>query len=519
MSLLGPQQNSLRLIVQSMLDAIAPDCTINTLERANNPQILPEGWQDNFFDKKIREPLNLDVLELNSAWEDDTPAAQKIADILSYTENGTASESFLESINELLGHASGYIRGIHQLVQSKFDDPRQLDCYEPKAFVAFCRMVKIVLAYNAVQLLASVNQNELPMDKEQIRQTLEQAITQLSTFAVQERIMFRYRKATSTALSFAAFKDGESNDYEQTLFALKNLSLYPASPTQAVHGWWQGSLGIINGALKYPFIKMKQLGRFVNQATALPFRALKATTQDIPVVGPVIGHTAEMMNTIKDHVIPLAGVGALSWMTMLELGQMIGLTPELIDPNMLTSFMVSSSPYLTAALEVYVLAAAGVCTAKIAYVTTQGVKATARGIYQGKDLVQAIIDENNEIFNTQILTDENLANQGLSILNTPIIVPEDLKAILSQTEQEEIIARVIRDRLALCQLHFGDLHIGRIHVVREKDIARPVYLPSQGPRQQPAQEQLAEMLADLRLDEDALEALQNTDGVRTTFHH
>ncbi|MBI2791496.1 MAG: hypothetical protein HYX61_06025 [Gammaproteobacteria bacterium] len=518
MSLLGPQHNNLRLTVQSLLDAIAPDCVINTLERANNPQIQPEGWQDSFFDKKIREPLNLDVLELNSAWEDDTPPAYKLADILSYMENGTASKSFLESIAELLKHAPGYIQGIHQLVQSKFDDPKQLDCYEPKALVAFNRMVKVVLAFNALQLLATLNQEDLPQSKDQIQQTLHNAIVTLSAFSALERMMFRYHKAARTTLSLDAFKNAESSDYEQTLFVLKNLSMYPVSTTQAMQGWWQGSFGIIKGAIQYPFAKVKQLGRFMNQATAFPFRMLKATTQDIPVVGSLVGRAAETLNTIKDTALPFVGAGALSWLAMLELCRLCGLTPDLVDANMLTSFMVSSSPYLTAVFEVYVLAAGAVCTAKIAYVTTQGVKATARGIYQGKDLVQAIIDENNEIFNIQILTDENLANQGLSILNTPIIVPEDLKAILSQAEQEEIIARVVRDRLELCKPIFSDFQVGRIHVVRERDIARPVYLPSRGPHQQPAQEQLDQMLADLRLDDDALEELQNIEGVRTTFH-
>jgi hypothetical protein len=520
MSLLGTKQ-SIRLTVQPLLDAIAPECTTNKLECDNNPAIDPIGWQDAFFSKKIHEALNLNVMELNGAWEDDTPEEQKLTDIISYLKNGTASPSFLEYINSLLHHAPEYIQGIHTLVQSKFDDPKQLDCYEPKALIAFCRMVNIVLAYNALQLHPNV----------QIRKALENTIEQLSKFSVRERIMFRYHKAVETTLAFDAFRSEDNSEliggkaydseYERTLFALKNLSLHPVSPVQATHGFLQGSLGIIKDAFLFPVVKMQQFSRFVNQVTAFPLRAIKATTQDIPVIGKVVGFTAEGLNTVKDLALPAAEVGALSWMSMLECCKMLGLTPEAVDPNTLLSFMDSASPYLTYGLGAYGIVAGICCTAKIAYVGASSLGATYRGITSGKDLMQAIIDENQAIFREHILTEENIAEKGWRVLNTPIIVPEDLKVILSEADQNEIIRQVSWGRLDIVRDLFPDLQESSISVVRDRaqGIARPVYLPLQQAYHQPVPEVEAQMLADLRLDdENALAQLaQSSSGRRTTF--
>lgn len=221
MSKYGPE--NVRTKVQPLLDAIAPECATNLLElsanaaaRAQDPSIKPIpaiGWQDGFFDKKIYEPLQLEVLSLNGAWEDEATDQQKVADILAYFKNqhtGVTS-SLGETVDALFRHAKEYLNQIHVNARKHIDNPQDLDHFEAKALFAFFRMANMVLAYHAKALLAGFKETNYPLLNEHLAKAgldtcsfqqrnhfmgiLDAFIDQNAAFTDQELRQLRYHKA------------------------------------------------------------------------------------------------------------------------------------------------------------------------------------------------------------------------------------------------------------------------------------------------------------------------------------
>jgi hypothetical protein len=287
---------------------------------------------------------------------------------------------------------------------------------------------------------------------------------------------------------------------------------------QAATGFWQASKSFMMSALLYPAVKLQQVSHFVNQATSFPIRATQALTQEIPGMQTLL----ETLNTIKDKALPAAEASTLVWMALLEFQRHLSVTPSVpMQSWMVNDLMVALSPYLTYATLGYGAMAAMTGVGTLTWVGLNGVAAVGKGLWSGKDLVKAIVDENLAIFRNTILTPANIEAQGLKVLNAPIALPHDLKVLLTTAEKESVLTKVAHERLRMCLVHFPGLRTedyAQIVVTEHKNTGTPVYLPSQGPRAVVPVRSLEDQFAALRIDGGVVEQVF-TSQTRIIIHH
>lgn len=528
MSTIGPKPDKIRCAVQPLLDAIAPECAINLLERMNNPSIPQRGWQDDFFEKKIRSALNIDVLEYSGAWCNDASASQKLNEILRFLFEKPNNSSLTEYIHSLISQGNHYIQDLHVLVKKHFSAEKELDYSESKALVAFMRLVNVQLAFNAMALLKEIkdvkalNLNQFPglaerlEDKDidntlSLETALQHYIEQQTTFSVKDRILFRCAKAIQKAVALDLFRKKDNSAYlggrefdkefEQLFHIKKGLETYPASPLQIGKSIVYASGKIVKGTIFAPIVFIQKASLYINQLAALPFRLLRGVAQDIPLLGSVLGYTAETLNVAKNAVLPTIEASGLFWLVLLEFSRFTttALPKERMIANPLNIAMVELSPWASWLYVASMATVAGVSLLSLAKSALTSFKEN----FSGKELVKIVVQENLRDYAAHVLTEENLFVHQKLVLNVPIVLPEELKVLLTTTEQQNIVAKIARGRLQLCQQYFADLHTAQIQVVCEQDQWIPVYVPSNAHRAQPQElANLAEELDNLNIGEE-----------------
>ena len=175
-------------------DAIAPECRINLLE-VNSPAM---GWQNSFFENKIRQPLQLEVLALNGVWEDDVTPTQQLSDILFFLEHqhdNNSTSSLIDSVRELQKHALGYLREIHVNASHHLHDANTFDYSEHKAEIAFYRMVNIQLSFEAIKLLEQRSIEATNQEKNDSHRRFKRLYSRTSElFSAHHILSLRYTK-------------------------------------------------------------------------------------------------------------------------------------------------------------------------------------------------------------------------------------------------------------------------------------------------------------------------------------
>ncbi len=270
-----------------LLDAIAPEVTVNQLERANNPTIPERGWQSDFLYKKIIVPLTFEALEL--CWERDDLTDENQAQIIANFLLGQGTAHQLSAyVDGLITHAKGYIRNISTLVSDKLDDPKTLEYAEKKACAAFERMVKIQLAFTALPLIAD----------EEIHNQLVDFIQQQTTFTVQDNILFRCHKAfmTSVVPSLSAY-DKAMNEADSTIANFTDV--YSATAGQVRQARIQVVLNMAKSIIYTPVKALNVCHSFLQRATAV----FKAATQNAP----------DIRDSKLTIAIEMVGTGLLAW--------------------------------------------------------------------------------------------------------------------------------------------------------------------------------------------------------------
>lgn len=530
----GPKKDEIRIAVQPLLDAIAPDCTINLLERRNNPNIPPRGWQDDFFEKKIRTALSLGLLEYSDVWEDGASPDKKLTQILVFLFDSPKGSSFESSegpsltkyVNLLLAQSANYIHELHLVVKKHFTSEKELDYSESKALVAFMRLANVQLAFNAMDLLEDLtdadglNLAEFPgllkwmgssekVDLSTLKAALKRYIQEQTTFSVKDRILFRCAKAIQSTVALDLFKKKDNASYlggtrfdtefQQLSAIKKGLETYPASSFQIGRSLFYASGRIIKGAFWAPVVLAQKTSHYINQVTALPFRLLKGVVQDIPLMGPVLGFAAEKLNSAKNIALPTMETMGLVWLVLLEFTRFTDETAkEKMVPNMLNTAMVELSPWT---FWIY-----GASMATIAGMSLLSLSKSAltsfKEKFSGKELVKIVVEENLRDYETNVLTEENLDTHQALVLNVPIVLPEELKVLLTTKEQEEIVTQIARGRLKLFQKRFEDFGAAQINIVSDQDRWLPVYLPLHAAHEEQQEPNLVEQFEHLQLEED-----------------
>lgn len=525
MSATGPKNDDILKVVEPLLDAIAPEHTINLLERHNNPQIPARGWQKDFFSKKIAMPLLIRSLDFADAWPETATPIEKLNVILAYLFEASSVHPLAEYLQNLHLHAAGYIEELHVNVKQHLDSPTELDYYRPKALVAFKRMVNIQLAFNIKDLLNQIDgfdskdinvslmllklaniESIEELDEEKFIHVLDNYIQAQTVFALKDRILFRCHKVIEQGLSPAVFsqKDnsrfffGRSLDNQVCEVEEINTGLhrYPASPLQTAKGFLKGGQQLLlNAFFRYPVVLAQKSVHYLKQVSAIPFRLVRATTQDLPFVGRLLGRVADDLNHLKNYAAPAVVGFGLLWLELLELQRMNDPSyNEGREFNPLTTMMISLSPLL-----IYFYGAAGTFygAAGIAMsgVSLSKLSASAFASFRhyfsdSKTLMQIVIEENLHDFNQKVLTAVNLAQGQFAVLSTPIVLPEEVKVLLSSSEQDEIALEIAKGRVALCREHF-EFNPLQCTALRMGKIWTPIYVPTtsvQSDQQPPQQE-------------------------------
>ncbi|MGD9592754.1 MAG: hypothetical protein AB7V32_09560 [Candidatus Berkiella sp.] len=510
MSAQGPNKD-VRALVQPLLDAIAPESITNQLELASNSNIQPQGWQNNFFETKIRQTLDLDVLVLNGAWDDDVSKAQKLEDILGFISNPANPQpsEFAKTMQALLEQAQGYINELHVSVQVQLDDPFKLN-YDPlKTLAAFCRMVNVVLSVNAIALLETFDQNDLAQLNEAFKAKQEPACTKASltnelndfisqqvTFSISDRIKFRILKACHVSFDNTVFNKADNGVYyggsrfdkaaNSAQQGIDALNTYPASYQQASQGFVSITQNIVVSSFLYPFVKAQQLAHYLHKAAGFPLRAVQAGAHDIPFVGNLISR-------IAGNLAPYMGLG-------------VGCCAlkGLLDQDLQTQLQALNA--LPPVAKYVVIGALSLASWQLASQGLSATKAAARAVSSGtalgKDMVKAVVEENMAAFNTML---EKHPKVDLLILNEPIEIPQEVMAVLSLEDQDQIFTQIAQARWICCKPYFPTLATPHIMVAKnpyKPNKAAQLYLPSRAPKADGMQE-VCEALAHLSVNDDA----------------
>ena len=291
MSVQGSQKDNIRASVQPLLDAIAAESPLNLLElkanikeRQEDPSISaikPIGWQDSFFENKIRQPLDLDMLKYNGIWAEKATRAEQVVDILSFlqSQHEDTTSDLKSYIRALLKQANDYVSHIHVIVTSHMDDSNNLDCFIVKAEAAFYRMVNIQLSYTAIALLEKLEANEFEEfnyrlaqaalapcdmnDRAMLIGLLNTYIQEQAHFTARELLSLRYHKVKGQSTAHALFRQRDHSPY----YGGKSLDKAKKDFTQAWQelNWWnvcgrfiQLGSSFCKAALLTPWVKVQQ---------------------------------------------------------------------------------------------------------------------------------------------------------------------------------------------------------------------------------------------------------------------
>ena len=210
----GPQNaDRIRIAVKPLLDSIAPEYIFNQLAVLENraarladpdtPLLAEEGWQCNFYDKKIRTALQLDVLDYN-AWDEETHL-DRAKDLFCFLfDTQATSKGLLDWVQDgIKKNALDYIRDIKAQATTKLGADWELNYSEPKAVAAFERMINVQIAFNFLEKIDSLKDHErdallifirgkMPVqDFNDLKRNIQSYIETQTRFSVYERIMFR----------------------------------------------------------------------------------------------------------------------------------------------------------------------------------------------------------------------------------------------------------------------------------------------------------------------------------------
>lgn len=446
MSSPGPAHD-IRIIVQPLLDAIAPDRQINILECHNsNGKISPRGWHDDFFEKKIRMPLLMHSLEY-AVWSE-KENAEKRNDLVNYLFHPEIPSALGDYVNTLLRHATDYLRHIHTDVSQKLDDPKALNYSQDKAQQAFERMAKIQLAINALGL-------DPPRE---LSHQLTQYIFSQANFSYRKILSLRTRKAIATAFDRNLFVQQQHSAYfcgvvfdkhQGHLNALQDIFReIPLSFSQYRKGMWMGVNSIVKRCALSPWIHLQKACRLVKQVSALPFRCSKALIQDLPLIGISLGSLLEYANTAKDNlVLPASSVGLLYLL-----------------------FTVPKFAVLPLVISGGTMAAQLIGMHRIA----KGAVAKHQSTQQ--DVVSTFVENNLRDFNLQMMSDRTLQE----VLTLPVTVPPEVLMLLSQEQIQNLRWQIYQRRLALCSVYFHAPFPERIATIEEQPgvwLPIPLYQP------------------------------------------
>ncbi len=520
MSVPGPKKD-IKSLAQPLLDAIAPDCATNLLELAANREarqvdprvavVTPMGWQNNFFETKIRSALDIDALTLNGAWDDNVTKATQVIDIFEYicNVNNPPPTELTQTIKSLLDKAPEYIQELHVSVQSQFDDPNKLDNDPFKAFVAYGRMVHIVLSFNAITLLdqftakdyAQLNQYLMAKGYEatsqQLKETLQEYILSQCSFSTQDRIHFRLLKAANNHQRLNGFF--ENTDHSQYYggrafdakdqnieLALKGLNRYPATLWQGFSSLYRTSKSIAAKAALFPLVKIQQCRRFAHEWLGLQLLSVQASYQEVPIVGSAIS----ILKRFSPYM-DVAGLGAY------ELYQLL-MADEKSRGTLLNALSPMAAYLAMGALVIATGYAAINDTSKVASAVVGAVR---RHHLLGDDMIKVIVEENMADF-TAWLSQEKVDELGLKIFEEAIVLPLEVTAILSQHQQDKVYKEIARLRWQLSRQFFPQFGTPEIFVIPdsvEQQVGQVLYLPSRGPRRAGEQD-LCEALMNLKLE-------------------
>lgn len=515
----GPQNvDKIRLTVKPLLDCIAPEYVFNQqavlanrLARLSNselPIIAEEGWQNEFYDKKIRITLQLATLDYN-AWDEETDL-ERAKDLFNFLfAPKSVSKNLTDWIQDgLKKNALSYIRDIKSQATTQLKADWELNYSEAKALAAFDRMINVQMAFNFLEKLQSLKGNDRDDLLKCVRQKMpeielndlvsivENFIQQQTQFSVNERILFRCHKTLQSSLNLDPFSlttlgrykvgatlDGTLSQSKELQQAMKEISL---SRAQTAEGLKYGLVSASKAALLYPAVLLQQCHHFISQTTRIPFQFFSAWTQELPWVGPWLQSGARVSNGLKDMGLIGIEAGGLLWLSLLEITRMTGTSPEdNLRNSPIGEMMCAASPWLSTALKGYtLLATSGV----LAYIGSLVVKKLEKKPELARNLQQTIIEENMAFFNENILTESLIAEHGDLVLNYPIEIPAVLKALLSIKEQDAIVEAIVEQRQQSYQRFKPEYAQQDMTIIRHQERWYPLFQAQLAPAPAPDSE-------------------------------
>lgn len=515
-------KKDIHVYVKPLLDAIAPDFALNSLElkaneeqRKHNPDIkplTPESWQRNFLETKIVQALSLETISLSGVF-DDKSVVEQAADIFTYLMNlqNPPPGELTDYVQDYMAKAPEYIQELHVKAHVKFDDINALD-YDPfKAFVAFGRLVSIQLSLSLARLIEQFKEEEIVAldsllrerglgvpgeNKEEIMAQLDAYIAGQIIFTPQERIKFRCHKAISRSLSQEIFGKEDHEAYfggghfdraqANTNAIMRGMQAYPLSFFQMSGAVFKMSLSVAKSAVLFPLVKLQQVWGYVNQVSGLPLRLAQAKWQEDPAWGTAVEKAAKWVAPYT------ATIGVGLW----ELYQLF-----VQDENTRVEILSSLSPFMKYIFLGYVGASMLYAGQKEYEGLKEGADAYRRHRALGEDLIEAVVQENMADFMDDFET--KLDAQGLGVLKQLIWLPEEVDSMLTKAQRKEIFSQIAQKRWAFCQdqPYFSRFDTPAIYALEiSPTAATTVYLPSREPRAD--KEDLAQAMQALNLNDE-----------------